>query len=65
MGVEMELHNHLARPEPHNALRTVDYWQSFAEHADVLILHTTQIVVDAGNRTHMPTQHSLAPEVMS
>ncbi len=61
----MELHNHLARPEPHNALRTVDYSQSFAEHADVLILHTTQIVVDAGDPTHMPAPHSPAQEVMS
>lgn len=61
----MELHNHLARPELHNVLRTVDYSQSFAEHADALIPRTTQIVVNAGNPTHMPAQHSPAPEVMS
>lgn len=61
----MELHNHLARPEPHNVLRTADYSQSFAEHAEALILHTTQIVVDVGSPTHMPAQHSSAPEVKS
>ena len=61
----MELHNHLARPEQHNVLRTADYSQSFAEHTDALILHTTQIFVAAGRPTHMPALHAPAPGVLS
>lgn|GEM_PF-676211 len=61
----MELHNHLARPEQHNVLRTADYSRSFAEHTNALILHTTQIVVAADRPAHMPARHSPALGVMS
>lgn len=54
----MELHNHLARPEQHNVLRTADYPQSFAEHTDALTDKSAQLVVDTGRLAHIPAVHS-------
>jgi hypothetical protein len=61
----MELHNHLVRPEQHNALRIADYPQSFSEYAHALTLNLPQVVVDACRPAHMPAVHPPAPGVMS
>ncbi|HBP29602.1 MAG TPA: hypothetical protein DD666_09330 [Advenella kashmirensis] len=61
----MELHNHFARPEQHDVLRTADYPQSFAEHTGTLTGKSAQLVVEAGRSALTPAVHSPESGVMS
>ncbi|HLU03373.1 MAG TPA: hypothetical protein VKZ94_11440 [Advenella sp.] len=57
----MEQHNHLARPEPRDALRTASYRQSIAEHTDAPTRYLAHIAASGARLAHMQGTNAPAP----